>query len=38
MHVEEKASEGLSRTFHVKIEKSELAEKLTARIEEIHDG
>lgn len=35
MHVEEKAAEGLSRTFHVKIAKDELVEKLNAKIEEI---
>jgi len=35
MNVEEKAVDGLSRTFHVKIEKAELAEKLDARINEI---
>ncbi|MGD2132750.1 MAG: trigger factor, partial [Maricaulaceae bacterium] len=35
MHVEETTAEGLSRTFHVKVPKSELAERLEARIEEI---
>ena len=35
MHVEEQSAEGLSRSFHVKVTKDELAEKLEARIEEI---
>lgn len=35
MHVEEETADGLSRTFRVKIPKTELAERLDKRIEEI---